>query len=139
MCNGKSNKSCKVGGKQGINCVKYCHEQCRKPILMASIHGKNQCRNQYMIFFPIVQGAFGSENLACHRKPQAAMTIKTVENIEQPVRRILSEISTRVTLYHSNINNLFQVLVTSKWVHLVTEHTPLPQPADNHQGPRTRE
>lgn len=92
-----------------------------------------------MILFAIVQGAFGTENLACHRKPQAAMTIKTVENIEQPVRRILSEISTRVTLYHSNITNLFQVLVTSKWVHLVTEHTPLPQPADNHQGPRTRE
>ena len=96
-------------------------------------------RNQYMILFAIVQGAFGTENLACHRKPQAAMTIKTVENIEQPVRRILSEISTRVTLYQSSITNLFQVLVTSKWVHLVTEHTPLPQPADNHQGPRTRE
>lgn len=52
------------------------------------------------------------------------LAIKTLEIIEKPIRRILSEISTFETLHHLNIISFFQVLKTPKQAHIVTELAP---------------
>ena len=80
---------------------------------------KNHLGSQYIVLFQIGEGAFGTVNLACYRKTQAVVTIKTVETIEKLLGRILSEIVILETLHHLNISH-FQVLITSQQVHVVS-------------------
>lgn len=69
-------------------------------------------------------GEFGTVKLACHRKTEALVAIKTREITERRIKRILSEVSILKMLHHTNIIGLYQVLVTAKHVHLVTEFAP---------------
>nr|XP_034339619.1 putative sperm motility kinase W [Arvicanthis niloticus] len=91
---------------------------------MASHSQKRNLKSQYRMLSPIGHGEFGTVNLACHRKTKALVAIKTIEITEKHIKRILSEIEILKTLHHPNIICLYQVLITSKHVHLVTEFAP---------------
>ncbi|XP_063124246.1 putative sperm motility kinase W [Rattus norvegicus] len=91
---------------------------------MARHSQKKSVGRQYKMLSSIDHGEFGTVKLACHRKTEALVAIKTIQITERRIKRILSEVSILKMLHHPNIICLYQVLVTAKHVHLVTEFAP---------------
>ncbi|XP_028718639.1 putative sperm motility kinase W [Peromyscus leucopus] len=80
--------------------------------------------SQYMVQFPIGHGAFGSVQLAYHRLTGIPVAIKVIENLEEDVRFIISEMMALERLYHPNIIRLFQVLATTEHIYFIMELAP---------------
>ncbi|XP_036029624.1 putative sperm motility kinase W [Onychomys torridus] len=80
--------------------------------------------SQYMVLLPIGHGAFGSVNLAYHRLTGMPVAIKFIDNVEEHLRFIVSEMGVLEKLHHPNIIRLFQVLVTPKQICFITEFVP---------------
>uniref|UniRef100_A0A8C8UMR5 non-specific serine/threonine protein kinase n=1 Tax=Peromyscus maniculatus bairdii TaxID=230844 RepID=A0A8C8UMR5_PERMB len=80
--------------------------------------------SQYMVLFPIGHGAFGSVQLAYHRLTGIPVAIKVIENLEEDLRFIVSEMVALERLHHPNIIRLFQVLVTQEQIYFITEFAP---------------
>ncbi|XP_034349182.1 putative sperm motility kinase W [Arvicanthis niloticus] len=91
---------------------------------MASNSKKKNMESQYRVLFTLGQGSFGTVKLASHLKTEALVAIKTVEICKKNIRGIHAEISALETLHHPNIICLYQVLVTSRHVNLITEYIP---------------
>nr|AAI45243.1 EG212225 protein [Mus musculus]AAI50734.1 EG212225 protein [Mus musculus] len=91
---------------------------------MASNSKKKDVGSQYKVLFTLGHGSFGTVKLACHLKTKALVAIKMVELSKKNIRGIRAEIATLEKLQHPNIICLFQVLVTSKHINIVTEYIP---------------
>ncbi|XP_052606567.1 putative sperm motility kinase W [Peromyscus californicus insignis] len=91
---------------------------------MDSHPNTNSLNSQYMVLYPIGHGAFGSVQLAYHRLTGIPVAVKVIENLEEDLRFILSEMVALDKLHHPNIIRLFQVLVTPEQVCFITEFAP---------------
>ncbi|XP_037057902.1 putative sperm motility kinase W [Peromyscus leucopus] len=80
--------------------------------------------SQYMVLFPIGHGAFGSVQLAYHRLTGIPVAIKVIENLEEDLQFIVSEMMALERLHHPNIIRLFQVLVATEQIYFITEFAP---------------
>ncbi|XP_059134660.1 putative sperm motility kinase W [Peromyscus eremicus] len=80
--------------------------------------------SQYMVLFPIGHGAFGSVQLAYHRLTGIPVAVKVIENLEEDLQFIISEMVALEKLHHPNIIRLFQVLVTPERTCFITEYVP---------------
>ncbi|XP_021053334.1 LOW QUALITY PROTEIN: putative sperm motility kinase W [Mus pahari] len=91
---------------------------------MDSNSKKTDMESQYEVLLTLGQGSFGTVKLACHLKTEALVAIKMVELSKKNLKWIRAEIATLEKLRHPNIICLFQVLVTSRHVNIITEYIP---------------
>ncbi|XP_052606568.1 putative serine/threonine-protein kinase SIK1B [Peromyscus californicus insignis] len=64
--------------------------------------------SQYMVLYNIGHRAFGSVQLAYHRLTGIPVAVKVIENLEEDLRFIVSEMMALEKLHHPNIIHLFQ-------------------------------
>ncbi|XP_055452979.1 putative sperm motility kinase W, partial [Psammomys obesus] len=81
-------------------------------------------KRHYQVVLPIGQGAFGCVRLGYHRLTGTLVAIKTVEKTKKNLRWIFTEKVILEMLEHPYIIRLYQVIISEREVHYVTEFAP---------------
>ncbi|XP_040608737.1 putative sperm motility kinase W [Mesocricetus auratus] len=91
---------------------------------MGYLSKDDSLRRQYKIKRNIGRGAFGHVKLARHRLTDILVAIKTTENLQERLRIIRAEMAALKFLKHPYILEIFQIITTPDYTHIITEYAP---------------